>query len=188
MYKNIVQHLTDSDKSLKVVQKLLINSVGERDYSARETCHLLLQLPLYIASRDFIILSVDGTRVVGDRLDQDKPATSLSILDHYKNRSRTLQFDNITLLDFAKAYTMPCVEGNEPSHRSRGVEVIVKPNYSPQPDSPNYEDYCRQKLLYKPFRNEANLLCDDRNFVEAYTSYLQAGNIPTSLLDDIHSL
>jgi hypothetical protein len=78
VYKNIVQHLTDSDKSLNVVQKLLINSVGERDYSAQETCHLLLQLPLYIASRDFVILSVDGTRVVEDRLDQDKPSLQKS--------------------------------------------------------------------------------------------------------------
>ena len=84
---------------------------------------------------------------------------------------------------------MPRVEGNESSHRSREVVVIIKPNYSPQPDSPNYEDYCRQKLmLYKPFRNEANLLCEHRNFVEAYTSYLQSGSVPTSLLDDIHSL
>lgn len=188
VYKNIVQQLTDSDKSLKVVQKLLINSVGERDYSAQETCHLLLQLPLYIASRDFVILSVDGTRVVEDRLDEDKPATSLSIVDHYKNRPRTPEFDDITLLDFAKAYTMPRVEGNEPSHRSREVVIIIKPNYSPEPGSPHYEDYCRQKLmLYTPFRNEADLLGDHTNFIQTYT-YLQSGNVPRTLLDDIHSL
>jgi hypothetical protein len=151
----------------------------------------LLQLPLYIASRDFVILSVDGTRVVEDRLHEDKPATSLSILDHYKNRPRTPEFDNniITLLDFAKAYTMPRVDGNEPSNRSREVVVIVNPNYSPQPDSPNYEDYCRQKLmLYKPFRNEADLLGENRSFIHAYKSYLQLGNVPTTLLDDIQSL
>ena len=69
VYKNIVKQLADQDKPLKAVQKLLINSVGERDYSAQETCHLLLQLPLYMASRDFVILSVDGTRVVQDQLN-----------------------------------------------------------------------------------------------------------------------
>ena len=44
--------------SLKTVQKLFINSVAERDYSAQETCHLLLQLPVIHSSRDFVVLSV----------------------------------------------------------------------------------------------------------------------------------
>ena len=70
-----------------------------------------------------------------------------SILDHYKNHPRTPEFDRLTLLDFAKCYTMRRVEGNEPSHRNREVVVIIKPNYSPEPDSPHYEDYCHQKLM-----------------------------------------
>ena len=48
--------VNDDDKSLKAVQKLPINTTAERDYSAQETCHLLLQLPMFMASRDFIIL------------------------------------------------------------------------------------------------------------------------------------
>ena len=46
------------------MQKLLINSVGERDYLAQESCHLLLQLPMFKASRDFVVLSLDGSRAV----------------------------------------------------------------------------------------------------------------------------
>ena len=61
VYSTIMKSLKDDDKSLKVVQKILINSVGERDYSAQETCYLLLQLPMYHASRDFVILSLDGS-------------------------------------------------------------------------------------------------------------------------------
>ena len=45
VFTNIVRRLKDDNTSLKAVQKLLINSVGERDYSAQETCYLLLQLP-----------------------------------------------------------------------------------------------------------------------------------------------
>ena len=41
-----------------------VQSVGERDYSAQEICHLLLQLPMYNASKDFIVLSLDGSRSV----------------------------------------------------------------------------------------------------------------------------
>ena len=50
VFNNIVRSLKDDNTSLKAVQKLLINSVGERDYSAQETCHLLLQLPRFRAS------------------------------------------------------------------------------------------------------------------------------------------
>ena len=56
VYKHIIKGLGDSDTSLKAVQKLLINSVGERDYSAQDTSHLLLQIPLFMASRDFVVL------------------------------------------------------------------------------------------------------------------------------------
>ena len=50
VFTNIVRSLKDDNTLLKAVQKLLINSVGERDYSAQETCHLLLQLPMFRAS------------------------------------------------------------------------------------------------------------------------------------------
>ena len=46
VYANIVRNIREDSTSLKAVQKLLINSVDDRDYSAQETCHLLLQLPL----------------------------------------------------------------------------------------------------------------------------------------------
>ena len=74
VFTNIVRSLKDDNTSLKAVQKLLINSVSERDYSAQETCHLLLQLPMFRASRHFIMLSLDGSRAVEDRLDEDHAA------------------------------------------------------------------------------------------------------------------
>ena len=42
VYGNIMKSIKDDGTSLQVVQKLLINSVAERDFSAQETCHLLL--------------------------------------------------------------------------------------------------------------------------------------------------
>ena len=51
IFAKIVRSLKSDITSLKAVQKLLINSVGERDYSAQETCQatpgfvLLRQLP-----------------------------------------------------------------------------------------------------------------------------------------------
>ena len=58
VYTNIVKSLKHDSSALKLIQKLLINSVGERDFSAQETCHLLLQLPLVKPTRDPVILRI----------------------------------------------------------------------------------------------------------------------------------
>ena len=107
IYKGIVQSLKDDDRPVKAVQKLLLNSVGERDFSAQETCHLLLQLPLIMCSREFVVLSLDGSRAVQDKLDDDNPATTLNILDHYKARPASATYENVSLYDYAQNYTMP---------------------------------------------------------------------------------
>ena len=189
VFTNIVRSLKDDNTSLKAVQKLLINSVGERDYSARETFHLLLQLPMFRASRDFIMLSLDGSLAVEDRLDEDQPATALSALDHYIGRPTIPQFNEMTLLHYVQQFTMPKQLGSNLSRRRKTVMVIVCPYFSPDPSSPKYEEYCRQKLmLHIPFHREEELLGDSDSYAAAYAIFLQSGNVPPSLKGDIHQL
>ena len=121
IFSTIVRSLKEDGSSLKTVQKLLISSVGERDFTAQETCHLLLQLPMFKASRDFVVLSLDGSRAVHEQLDEDQPATVPSALDHYISRPTTVQFENITLLQFVQDFTMPRECGSEPSKRRKKV-------------------------------------------------------------------
>ena len=119
IFAKIVRSLKDDNTSLKAVQKLLINSVGKRDYSAQETCHLLLQLPMFKASRDFIVLRLDGSHAVQEQLDEGQPATALSILDHCIAHPATPHFQNTKLLHFARQYTMPKELGSDPPRRRR---------------------------------------------------------------------
>ena len=185
----IVRNLKEDSTSLKAVQKLLINSVGERDYSAQETCHLLLQLPMFRASRDFVMLNLDGSRAVEEHLAEDQPATTLSALDHYVARPATPQFQDMTLLHFVQHFSMPKESGSEPSLRRKKVVVIVRPYCSPDPHGPKYEQYCQQKLmLHVSFRHRNELLGDSDTFAAAYATFLQNGNVPLSLEDDIHRL
>ena len=189
IFSTIVRSLKDDNTSLKAVQKLLINSVGERDYSAQETCHLLLQLPMFRASRDFVVLSLDGSRAVEEQLNEDQPATTPSALDHYVARPSTPQFHDITVLHFVQQYSIPKELGSEPSRRRKNVVVIVRPYCSPDPNGPKYEQYCQQKLMmYKPFRRQEELLAGSDTYTAAYAIFLQSGNIPPSLEDDIYRL
>ena len=163
VYSTIMKSLKDDDKSLKVVQKILINSVGERDYSAQETCHLLLQLPMYHASRDFVILSLDGSREVDNKLDEEKVVTIDSYLDHYCAHPAMTEFQELTILQFVEWYRFSKRIGDNLVHRKKEVVVIVRPYCSPNPEGPKYDQYCRQKLtIHQPFCQVDELLgaCD----------------------------
>ena len=82
VYANIVQNLNDESSALQVVQKLLTNNVGERDISAQETCHLLLQLPLGQMHKR--LYHTQGSCQVQESESRDSTtATVASVLDHY---------------------------------------------------------------------------------------------------------
>ena len=142
VFSSIVKSLSENSSSLKAVQKLLINSVGERDFSAQETCHLLLQLPMFKASWDFIVLSLDGSRAVEEHLEEDQPATAPSALDHYVSQPATPTFQDMTLLHFVQHYTMPKESNSEPSQRRKKLVVMIRPYCSPDLRGPKYEQYC----------------------------------------------
>ncbi|GAV01485.1 hypothetical protein RvY_12191 [Ramazzottius varieornatus] len=46
MFQNLLLQANDDDLPRQAVQRLLITSVNEQDYSAQEVCHLLHSLPL----------------------------------------------------------------------------------------------------------------------------------------------
>jgi ATP-dependent DNA helicase PIF1 len=126
--------------------------------------------------------------MVEEKLTADEPATVLSYLDHYVSRPATTEFESATLFHFAQNYTIPR-QGGEPKPRNKKVVVIVRPYISPDPDSPEYERYCRQKLvLHRPFRDEQQLLDGFETFTESFASYLRTGNVSPCLQDDIHRL
>ena len=188
VYNNIVRSLRDGSSSLKVVQKLLINSVGERDFSAQETCHHLLQLPLVKSTRDFTILSLDGSRQVEEQPEEGTRATVPSILDHYLQRPSNPKFEGMSLLHFAQHYSMPKEVASNLKHQKMKV-AITRPYSSPDPNGPKYEQYCKQKLmLHIPFHQLDQLKGSCRSFSEAYTIFLQSGNVPPCLKEDIERL
>ena len=190
VYTAIVRSLSEDSTPLKAVQKLLINSVGERDYSAQETCHLLLQLPMFETSRQFVVVSLDGSRSVEELFQDGQRATAPSYLDHYINRPSTSTFEDITILHFAQKYTISRNAQVQPSRRRKDAVVVIRPFCSPDPNGPHYEQYCRQKLMqYIPFlRQQEQLLGESESYAAAYAIFLQSGNAPPCLADDIHRL
>ena len=190
-----MRSLKDGNTALTAIQKLLINSIGQRDYSSQETCHILLQLPMFKASRDFVVLSLDGTRAVQQNIEGEA-ATAPSIVDYYIRRPTTSLFDSIPLLEFARSYSMPKELSGIPNHRRKDVVITVRPYYPLDPDGPFYEQYCRQRLmLHVAFRQMSDLLGENNTYAEAYAQMLQSNaqmlqstNMPTSLEEHVRRL
>ncbi len=107
VYSTIMKSIKEDATPLKVVQKLLTSTIGERDFSAQETCHLLLMLPLFRASQDFVVLSLDGSRQVTETFEEDKSVTVDSQLDHYCARPDVPEFREMSLLKFVQKYRIP---------------------------------------------------------------------------------
>ena len=189
VYRSIMKSINDDVTPLKVVQKLLTSTVGDRDFSAHETCHLLLMLPMVRSSRDFVVLSLDGSREVDDNLEADKPVTVESQLDQYCARPDTGEFNKLTLLEFVEQFKIPKKEGVAFVPRKKEVLVIPRPYCTPDPDGPQYEQYCIQKLmLYQLFRQLEDLLAGYQSHEDAYAAFLQSEKALISLADDIQQL
>src|SRR5882762_387438 len=95
---------------LSAVTKLMNQLVGERDWSAQEICHLLLDIPLQQGSRPVISVDCRPQREQADAYsfgEEDGGAggtlrKGLSPFEKYKRRPDTLS--NLSYLEFLKYY------------------------------------------------------------------------------------
>ena len=110
------------------------------DYSAQETCHLLFQLPLIKASRDFTVVNLDGSHAIEYYFQKNERASSLSFLDCYLMPPTTPLFNDINLFQFIQQYTVSKILGSVPNYRK--VVVVIPPYYPPDPAGPQYDQHC----------------------------------------------
>lgn len=128
---------------------------------------------MYKASREFITVSLDGSRVVENHVQEDGCATAPSIFDHYMPRPSSPAFNTMTIMDYAQQYIMPKELGAQPNRRSKKVIVTTRPYISPDPAGPKYEQYCQQSLMkHKSFRQVSDLLAGHDTYTEAYAEFL----------------
>ncbi len=164
MLSSIVQNLQQENTAVSVCQKLLNKMLGERTYTAQETAHLLLSIPLVRTSVSFqsLNLSKDGSsRALQDEPDtedpmsmaaggEDRVVTAESWLQKYMGRPDDLE--DLSLHELLSRYSW---RNRQWRKRRESTTVILRvfPRYSPNPEDPNYEQYCRTKiLLHHPFR------------------------------------
>jgi hypothetical protein len=167
-----------NDPAVKAFQKLLIHTVGERDFSAQETCHHFLQLPLYNSSRNFVSLNLnkEANRQLRDSNENDPNnenngimKTEPSPLQKYCNRPA--EFEELSLFKLYQQYKL--VKGNWVECPGENV-VRIWPCPSPIRNGPQWEEFCRVKvLLHVRYRDLLTLTENNTlSWIDLYNQHL----------------
>ena len=165
IFNKILNSSEPDGSSLSSIQKLLLNSVSERDISVQETCHILLGIPLYHSSRNFITLNLneEGARWIrgtGCRPNDEDftkineaGRTNKSPLKKYWDRPD--EFEDISLYKMYLTYKY----GNGTWNKSKNESIVrIWPRPSGLRNGNQWEDFCRLKvLLHIPHRSISQL-------------------------------
>lgn len=183
-------NLHENLDSHKVIKKVVMKTVGERNYAAQETMHQLLSLKLHSSSFNVIPVSLNGSRKVSNvpSVENDGICTSNSPLDHYANRD---QFDNsaeVMNLNFIQFATKFKVVSSKLTKMPENIIPKVFRTYSSNPRGPNFALYCKYQLLrYKPWlRTQSNAWGDveatSEVLINSWQQFLQSpygqNNVP----------
>ena len=133
-----------------------MKSIGERDYSAQETCHLIMVDKLVTASRKFKMLHLENKREIDLGARSSKASATVSTaVEEYMKRSAEAQ--NLCLMDYVLDYTYNSKGQLRKSGKSLVVRVVPRIPRDPK-NAEKYEQYCYYQLMkYKPFRQLSDL-------------------------------
>jgi hypothetical protein len=158
-FNSIVQNVDSNTDPHRVIKKIVMKSLGERDYAAQETMHHLLSLKLHSSSFKVMPLSLNGSRRVRDTasIDEGESCTDYSLLDVYANREQYDSSQNIINMNFVQFATTYKVVNNELTKLPENIIPQIFPTYSPNSKGTNFGLYCKYQLLrYKPWRATQN--------------------------------
>lgn len=170
LYKSCVEDLNNNSDGRRVLRTALLHSVGERDFSAQETSHMLLSLPLFSCTYNFVTVALNSSRKVTRDDNSGELTLEASALDDYASRDASLA--HLNLCQFVSNYHT--IRGKV-TKRSAPVIVRTFPSFSSNPQSDLYDQYCKFQLIkYRPWTVTPSHAWDENSdFIAAYTDYLQ---------------
>lgn len=139
-------------------KKIMLRTVGNRDYSTQEVMHHLPSLKCVSSSFEVVTASLDGSSKI-NMSGTHQSCTEQSILDIHSQREKYLEVDpNLLNYNLVKFISMFILKGKKLTRRSKDVIVKTSPNYSSSPTNGHYGLFCRYQLLkYKQWKGTPNM-------------------------------
>ena len=124
----------------RAIKKVVMKTLGERDYAAQETMHHLLSLKLHSSSFKVIPVSLNGSRRVREDAsnEEGETCTDNSQLDVYANRQQYDSSETVMNMNFVQFATTYKLVNNELKRLPENVVPRIFPTYSPKPTGPNF--------------------------------------------------
>ncbi|XP_066915540.1 uncharacterized protein [Clytia hemisphaerica] len=157
-FTSVIENLSGEETSGNIFRKLIIKSVGERDFSAQEVMHQIMSLKLHCSSFEVISCSLEGSRQI--KIANGELETKTSFLDDYASRymHEDDEIRQSNLIDFISKWKLNAKD-KKIQKRNKSVVVRTFPNYSPNPKNGSYPLFCKFQLIkYKPWKDTTDTL------------------------------
>lgn len=155
----------------KLIKKVIMKSLGQRDFSVQEAMHHLLSLKLVSSSFNVIPISLNGSCKIKTNSPEGDVPTNDSLLDVYTNSAVfAKEIPNILNLNFITFATKYKLVNKKLAAQADNIVPRVFPVYSPNNRGPNFSLYCKNQLIrYKPWqRTQENARGDQPGTDEIY--------------------
>ncbi|KJZ70034.1 hypothetical protein HIM_10585 [Hirsutella minnesotensis 3608] len=147
----VLPHTAHHQPLLSFSSRLMNKLIAERDYSAQEISHLLLNIPLQEGTR--MVVYVDcrplEQHVRSYRVDED---FSEAVGSYRKYLQRNDQHESITYLEYLQSYNLKTWRRLGANAKKRVLSYF--PRYRSAEASPQFHDFCRVKLMMTLGRQE----------------------------------
>lgn len=192
-FTSVLHETSNDNDSARVIKKLMMRAIGQRDMSVQEVMHQLLSTKLVSSSFQIVTASLDGSRKI--QLQNDVLYTEMSLLDLYARRNMyESDFPGISSLNFLE-FASNFFKGKAGINK-RNSPVVVKtyPTYSSNPKGPYYGLFCKYQLLkFKPWHNTFATAWDNQEgseqvYVEAWHSFLTTTRAQNLVPNWLHQL
>ncbi len=176
----VAKTVTDNPSCERILKKIVIKTLGQRDFSAQETMHHLLTLKLVSSTFKVFPVSLNGCRRVCKTLaTEDEEITRESLLDHYANRTKFVNHqEQILTMNFDQFATNFKVCKKKLLQQDQNTIPKFFPQFSSNQHSDKYGLYCKYQLIrFKPWLNIIgdawnNQLETDATFVQQWASFM----------------
>ena len=142
----ILPCINDQAPLLSFVSKMLNKLIGERDWSAQEVSHILLQLLVQKSSRMLVSLDCRLEEVQRDLivLESSEITAQRSALQRYRDRLTDTRHGNAALLDLSLFDCLQHWDWMTWRVRPRASPRVINyyPQYLNNPELQTYLDYC----------------------------------------------
>ena len=121
-FNSIVRNCNKNSNSTKVIKKVIMKSLGQRDFSVQETMHHLMSLKLVSSSFNVVPISLHGSRRIKTYTPDGNNVKNDSLLDTYAKREKYANtIPDIMALNFIDFATKYKIVNNKLSSQSENM-------------------------------------------------------------------